>query len=139
MNWEERKKAYLGGTELPPIVEFLQITVISASQGRARLSMQARPQLANAMGTLHGGILCDLGDAAMGYALATALNEGESFATLELKINFFRPIRKELLYADATVVNRSRTIGYVECNIVDESQALVARLGCSCQIVASKT
>ncbi|MDQ0884238.1 acyl-coenzyme A thioesterase PaaI-like protein [Peribacillus sp. V2I11] len=39
------------------------------------------------MGTVHGGILCDLADAAMGVAYATLLNEHETFTTVELKIN----------------------------------------------------
>ena len=40
------------------------------------------------MGTLHGGVLCDIADAAMGIAYSSNLDEGESFTTLELKINF---------------------------------------------------
>jgi uncharacterized protein (TIGR00369 family) len=44
------------------------------------------------MGTLHGGVLCDLADAAMGMAYASSLDEGETFTTLELKINFLEPV-----------------------------------------------
>jgi uncharacterized protein (TIGR00369 family) len=43
------------------------------------------------MGTLHGGILCDIADAAMGMAFASTLAPDESFTTVELKINFFSP------------------------------------------------
>jgi len=43
------------------------------------------------MGTLHGGILCDIADAAMGIAFAGTLAPEESFTTVELKINFFSP------------------------------------------------
>ena len=49
-------------------------------------------QHANPMGTLHGGVLCDVADAAMGIAYASTLAEGETFATLELKINFLKPV-----------------------------------------------
>src|SRR3989442_11814651 len=47
----------------------------------------------NPMGTLHGGILCDIADAAMGIAFASTLGPGESFTTVELKINFLHPVR----------------------------------------------
>ena len=50
-------------------------------------------QHANPMGTLHGGVLCDIADAAMGIAYASTLAERETFATLELKINFLKADR----------------------------------------------
>jgi len=51
------------------------------------------------MGTLHGGVLCDIADAAMGIAFASTLAQEESFTTVELKINFFRPVRQARLAA----------------------------------------
>jgi len=59
------------------------------ADGRATVVLEAGPQHANPMGTLHGGILCDIADAAMGMAFASTLAPGESFTTVELKINFF--------------------------------------------------
>ena len=58
------------------------------------------------MGTLHGGILCDVADAAMGMAFASTLAPEESFTTVELKINFFRPVWQAPLRAEGTVVQR---------------------------------
>src|SRR5258708_30199336 len=60
--------------------------------GRAVVTLAAGERHANPMGTLHGGILCDIADAAMGMAFASTLAPGESFTTIELKINFFRPV-----------------------------------------------
>jgi hypothetical protein len=71
------------------------------------------------MGTLHGGILCDIADAAMGIAFASTLAPDESFTTVELKINFFRPVWQAQLKAEGAVVRRGHTIGYVECTITD--------------------
>jgi len=73
--------------------------------------LAAGPQHANPMGTLHGGILCDIADAAMGMAFASTLAPEESFTTVELKVNFFRPIWQAQLRAEGTVVQRGRTIG----------------------------
>jgi len=57
---------------------------------------------------LHGGILCDIADAAMGMAFASTLTAEESFTTVELKINFFRPIWQAELKAEGTVGGAAR-------------------------------
>ena len=54
------------------------------------------------MGTVHGGVMCDLADAAIGTAHASTLQEGESFTSIDLKINFFRPLWKEEIVAKAS-------------------------------------
>jgi uncharacterized protein (TIGR00369 family) len=87
------------------------------------------------MGTLHGGILCDIADAAMGMAFASTLAPEESFTTVELKINFFRPVWQARLRAEGTVVQRGRTIGYVESSITDEENRLVARAASTCMVL----
>ena len=84
------------------------------------------------MGTLHGGIICDIADAAMGVAFASTLAEGESFTTLELKINFLRPVWKATLRAKARVVRAGKLVGLVECDVVDEKKRLVARASITC-------
>jgi uncharacterized protein (TIGR00369 family) len=84
------------------------------------------------MGTLHGGLLCDIADAAMGMAYAATLGEGESFTTLELKINFLKPVRTGKLRAIGRVVKAGRTVGLVECDVVDDKDSLVARASCTC-------
>ena len=70
----------------PPIMELLGITLTSVGDGQAVMEMDATERHTNPMGTLHGGVLCDIADAAMGIAYYSTLAEGESFTTLELKI-----------------------------------------------------
>ena len=84
------------------------------------------------MGTVHGGILCDLADAAMGFAYASTLQQDETFTTLELKINFLRPVWHTRLTATANVVQRGRTVGLVECDVRDAEGRLVARASSTC-------
>jgi uncharacterized protein (TIGR00369 family) len=71
--------------------------VKSIEPGHATFVMEADERHHNPMGTMHGGIFCDLADAAMGFAYASTLNEGETFTTVELKINFLRAVRKATL------------------------------------------
>jgi uncharacterized protein (TIGR00369 family) len=105
------------------------------ADGRATVLLTAGPQHANPMGTVHGGILCDIADAAMGMAFASTLAPEESFTTVELKINFFRPVWQGRLQAEGTVVQRGRTIGYVESTITDEENRLVAKAASTCMVL----
>ena len=59
-------------------------------------------------------------------------SEGETFTTLELKINFLRPFWTGKLFAEARMVKDGRTIGLVECNVTDTQQRLVARAASTC-------
>src|SRR5213593_4206349 len=92
----------------PPIAELIGFNVEEIGDGRAVASLQAGPQHANPMGTLHGGVLCDLADAAMGMAFASTLAPDESFTTVTFNINFFRPVWRSLLRAEAKVTNRGK-------------------------------
>jgi len=115
-----------------PVARLLGFRVVSAENGRGVVELQADERFANPMGTLHGGILCDIADAAMGIAYAGLLEEGECFTTLELKINFLRPVWKSTLTASGHVVKHGRTVGLVECDIADEAGNLVARASATC-------
>src|SRR5271157_4524027 len=116
----------------PPIAQLLGLKIISVLPGESHLELDAGPQHANPMGTLHGGVLCDLADLAMGAVYASTLERGETFTTLELKINFFRPVWREKLFAVGKIVNRGRTIGVVECDITDSQGRLVAKSTSTC-------
>ena len=116
----------------PPIARLLGFVVKSIEPGHAVFAMEADERHHNPMGTLHGGVFCDLADAAMGYAYAASLAEGETFTTVELKINFFRPVRKGKLIAEARVVRAGANLGYVECDVKDGEGRLVARAASTC-------
>jgi uncharacterized protein (TIGR00369 family) len=89
-----------------PIARLIGFEAKNVADGRATVVLAAGPQHTNPMGTLHGGILCDIADAAMGTAFASTLATAESCTTVELKINFFRPVWQAQLRAEGTVVRR---------------------------------
>src|ERR1700740_2816444 len=97
----------------PPVARLIGFTLTEVEPGRAVVVLEADGRHANPMGTVHGGILCDIADAAMGIAYAATLDEGETFTTLELKINFLRPVWKERLRAAGKVVKRGKSVGMV--------------------------
>ena len=79
------------------------------------------------MGTTHGGIFCDLADAAMGMAWASTLDEGEAFTTLELKINFLKPVWAGTLVATGDHRVRLRQIGVAGFQAATLEQPLLPR------------
>jgi uncharacterized protein (TIGR00369 family) len=118
-----------------PVARLIGFEAKEIGEGRATVILAAGPQHANRMGTLHGGILCDIADAAMGIAFASTLAAEESCTAVELKINFFRPVWQAMLRAEGTVINRGRTVGYAECTITDEENRLVAKAACTCMVL----
>ncbi len=129
---ETIEKVRRGEIPPPPVAGLIGFTLSAVEPGRAVVEFTAEPRHANPMGTLHGGILCDVADAAMGMAYAATLDEDESFTTLELKINFLKPVWTGKLVATGRVVKGGRTVGLVECDIVDDKDRLVARATSTC-------
>jgi uncharacterized protein (TIGR00369 family) len=127
-----------GETSLPPIATLLGFTLTSVEPGEAVIEFEAGARHANLMGTLHGGVLCDIADAAMGMAYASTLAEEETFTTLELKTNFLKPVWTARLLAIGRVVKAGKTIGLIECDITDEGNNLVARASSTCMTLRGR-
>lgn len=116
----------------PPVAKLLGFAVTSMGNGLAIVELMVDGRHANPMGTLHGGVLCTAADAAMGTAYLSTLEEGESFTTLELKINFLRPVWNAHLIATGKVVKKGKTIGLTECDVTDGDGILIARAMSTC-------
>jgi len=125
--------AVRGEVPPPPVARTIGMRLVEVGDGEATWELDVDLERhANPMGTVHGGVLCDVADAAMGVAYASLLGEGESFTTLELKINFLKPARSGRLVARGRVVKAGRTIGLVESDVEDETGSLVARASSTC-------
>jgi uncharacterized protein (TIGR00369 family) len=107
----------------------------SFTEGEAVVELDADASHANPMGTVQGGILAAIADAAMGWAYMTTLGEGESYTTLELKTNFLRPVRTGRLEARARVRNAGRTVGLVECDVVADGGKVAAYAVSTCMVL----
>jgi uncharacterized protein (TIGR00369 family) len=127
------RRLQAGNAEPPPVARLIGFQPREVEPGRAVVELDVDPERhTNPMGTLHGGILCDLADAAMGVAYAATLAEDETFTTLELKINFLRPVWAGRLTATGHLVQGGRTVGLLECDVVDAEGRLVARASSTC-------
>jgi uncharacterized protein (TIGR00369 family) len=123
------------GSFAPPIAQLLGMRAVSFDEGKAVIELDAEKRHANPMGTLHGGVLCDLADLAMGAACFSTLEPGESFTTLELKINYLKPIWTSRLTARAQVKKGGRSVALLQCDIEDEKGSLVAFATSTCMVL----
>src|SRR5438445_5677734 len=119
----------------PPIAELIGFVVEGIGDGQAVGTLQAGPQHANPMGTMHGGVVGDLADAAMGMAFASTLAPDESFTTMTLAVTFFRPVWQARLRAEARVINRGRNVGYIECEVTDQDGKPIAKATSTCFVL----
>lgn len=126
-----------GKGEPPPVASLIGIRLLGHGEATGVVEVDAGEQHHNAMGTVHGGILCDLADVAMGIAMATVLEDGETFTTLGLQTSFFRQVREGRLTATGKVIRRGRKASYCECEILDERNRLIAKANSACLIVAA--
>ncbi len=119
------------GLEVQPPVDY--------SAGTAEVYLNVDQRMHNPMGMVHGGILSLLADATMGIAFGRLLSEKYSFATIEQKTNFIRPVKATRLHAVAKLVQRGLRIGFLECSIVDHRGKLVATATCTCTVTSLGT
>jgi uncharacterized protein (TIGR00369 family) len=114
--------------EVPPapVSELVGFRMVAAEPGKVTFEMEAGPQHSSPPGTLHGGVLCDLADAAMGCATFSLLDDGVQFATVELKINFLKPVWTGRLTAVGSVIKHGRTLTLCDCRVTDDAGSLVA-------------
>jgi len=113
----------------PAIATTLGFKLLEVAPGTATMEIVAdTDKHANPMGTIHGGVLCDIADAAIGTAHATTLDEDESFTSIDLQINFFRPFWNGRIRAIAKPVNVGRQISRYICDILRDDDKLVAQV-----------
>jgi uncharacterized protein (TIGR00369 family) len=129
------RRLVTGEGPIPPIAALIGFTASYVALGQTVFEMDASSRHANPMGTLHGGVICDLADAAMGTAFATTLEDDETFTTLDLTAKYFKPIWNAHLRATAKVVKRTKSLGLIECDVEDEGGSLVARVYSSCMVL----
>jgi uncharacterized protein (TIGR00369 family) len=139
MSFRDHLDAMLRGeVPPPPVAQLLGIRLVSVDDGEAVFAMDVRPEHANPMGTLQGGVICALADAAMGMAYATRLEQGESFTTLELKTNYLRAVTEGTLTATGRVIHGGRTVGLTDCEVVDELGRRVAHATSTCMTLRER-
>ncbi|WP_309102450.1 PaaI family thioesterase [Microbacterium sp.] len=110
-----------------PISQLLGFEILAVDERAATVRMTVTPDVhGNQQGTVHGGTIAELADAAIGTAHSTVIGEGESFATIELTVRYLRPVWKTSLTATAWAQHAGRTVSHYRCEIRDDTDRIVA-------------
>jgi acyl-CoA thioesterase len=100
-----------------PFAELIDLRTEEQVDGRCRLSLVVAPAHLNPHQVVHGAMLSATADTGMGLALYPSLAEGEICATIEIKINYFKPVSEGMLNCITQVVNRGRTVANLESRL----------------------
>ena len=109
-----------------PFGEGMGLRITAAADGRSTTKLAVTEALYNPNRVLHGGALFSMADNGMGAALFTQLAAGESCSTIEIKINFLRPVTEGELVCETAVVHKGRTTAVLESTILNDGK-MVAR------------
>ncbi len=132
MSLGDLERIIAGEYDPAPVATLVGFRLTAAEAGKVTVQLEAGPQHTSPPGTLHGGILCDLADGAMGCACVSLLADGDTFSTVELKINFLKPVWSGRLTAVGAVIKAGRTITLCDCRVTDVGGSLVAYATSTC-------
>jgi uncharacterized protein (TIGR00369 family) len=119
--------AWKTGKPPSPAIGTLGIKVRNIEEGKSLLEMDVDEHLHNLSGTMHGGVMVDIADAAMGIAVASTLKPDEDMTTIELKMSFMRPHVKGKIVAEGTIPKRGRRIAFTEAVLTNASNEVIAK------------
>jgi uncharacterized protein (TIGR00369 family) len=126
-----------GRVPMPPVADLLgwQLEDINPDAGTIRVKFEARAEFTNPLGNIQGGILASMLDDTMGPALVASLPPGKFAPTLEMKVSYFAPAEVGPLWGLGRVVHAGRTNAFVEGDLVDAEQVLIARGSATVRII----
>lgn len=119
-----------------PFFRLLGMEVAELAGGYARLTVPPDPRLNSILGALHGGVLSSLCDSAVAMALFTVIEPDARPVTLELNINYLRPVLGSPISAEARILSRGRTIAVGDVEITDGPGRLIARSRATYMVLA---
>jgi uncharacterized protein (TIGR00369 family) len=109
-----------------PYAHLLGIELEELERGAATLSMEVRDRLRRNGGTTHGGAIASLIDTAAAFAIMTLLEPGKSTTTIDLTIQFLRPLLEGRARARARVLRAGRRVAVVSVDVENEAEVLAA-------------
>lgn len=134
-------KAIIDGTlPQPPIAELVGFRLSEAEQGRVAFEGLPEFRHYNPIGSIHGGFAATLLDSALGCSIFSTLNKGDTWTTLELKINYVRAMTEDTgpVRAEGRIVHRGRTVATSEGDLKDSAGKLYAHASTTCMIFPAR-
>lgn len=100
-----------------PFAELIGLIVEAQSAGASTCALQVDDSHLNPHRVVHGAVLYALADTGMGAALYPTLSKGEICATIEVKINYFKPVSSGRIVCKTELLNRGKTVANLESRL----------------------
>jgi uncharacterized protein (TIGR00369 family) len=120
-----------------PFARWMGIELASIDEGSAEFRLRMEPHHRNPGGIAHGGVIASMLDAAIGLALRTKMGTSSTHVTVQLQVNYLKPIREGAMIARGTAVYGGSRMGYGEGTLLDENGTVLARANATFLVVAS--
>ena len=136
---EYLQKIIAGELPRPPIGLLMNFSIADLGAGHATFVAEPDEYHYNPNGAVHGGLAATLLDSAMGCAIHTMLPAGANYTTLEIKVNYIRPMTAEtgLVRCEARTIHVGGRTATAEGRIVDDQGKLYAHGTTTCIIFRS--
>ena len=130
------RKIVAGELPRPPISALLNFGVTEVGAGRAVFTAEPAEYHYNPIGVVHGGLAATLLDSAMGCAVHPTLPAGAGYTTLEIKVNYVRPLTAGTggVRCEAQVIHVGGRTATAEGRIVDAGGKLYAHGTTTCMV-----
>lgn len=125
-----------GDVPPPPITALMRMTMVSVDAGTATFECDPDESHYNPIGTVHGGLVCTLLDSVIGCAVHTTLPAGRGYTSIEIKVNYLRPVRADTgrITAVGTVVKPGSRVAFAEATVADAAGRILATATGSCLV-----
>ncbi|WP_394834649.1 PaaI family thioesterase [Pendulispora rubella] len=130
-----------GHHPFPPVLDMLECDLVEVEEGRVVFTSRPTPRFLNPIGTIQGGWAATVLDAAMAFAIHSTLKRGEGYTTLEMKLNYVRPVLPSsgIVRGEGQLIHRGSRIATAEGRLLDAGGKLLAHGGETCMIFPAKT
>ena len=138
MSGLEYLRRYAEGTmPAPPISQTMGMKLVEVEEGRAVFALEPAEYHYSPIGAVHGGVAATLLDSAMGCAINTRLPQGTGYTTLELHINYVRPLTVDVgeVRCEGKVIHLGGRVATAEGRVVDSAGKLYAHGTTTCLII----
>jgi uncharacterized protein (TIGR00369 family) len=137
---EYMRQLMTGEREPSGMARLMNMRLVEVGEGRAVFAVEPDERHYNGLGIAHGGLAATLLDSALGCAINTVMPAGRVFTTLEMKINYVRPMRRETgeVRCEAEVLHAGGRVATAEGRIVDAAGKLYAHGTATCMLFRAR-
>ena len=137
---EYMRQLMTGEREPSGMGRLMNMRLVEVEEGRAVFAVEPDERHYNGLGIAHGGLAATLLDSALGCAINTVMPAGRVFTTLEMKINYVRPMRRETgeVRCEAEVLHAGSRVATAEGRIVDAAGKLYAHGTATCMLFRAR-